>query len=377
MNILYFFTFGYSLETWKNSGQLQRELKHFDKLYEKNNDIKFVLFTYGGIDDASLVERSYIKVIPIYSFLKESDNNFINFIKTLFISLKINKLNLQNPDIIIQNQLLGSWVASAFKRYFKIPLIIRTGYDMYEFSINDKKSFIKRFFLKTLTMLSLNIADIYTVTSNSDKKFLIQNFNNKYLEKLKIRPNWIEVDESIKASGINSRDPQKLFSVGRLEKQKNYSLMIESLKETNFELDIYGVGSLKDELVSLAKRLNVKVNFLGVIENKDLINKMKNYKYYISTSCFEGNPKSVLEAMAAGCLVLASDIKNHTEFLDSNNSILFNVEDNSLKDKLTSLGNEEFKIINLVESSLNTVKVFYELDNLTKKEIEDINYLIS
>ena len=60
----------------------------------------------------------------------------------------------------------------------------------------------------------------------------------------------------------------------------------------------------------------------ALLTTMNLKNFLKNYKYYLTASKFEGNSKSVLEAMSAGCVVIASDIKNHTEFLNNKNSIL-------------------------------------------------------
>ena len=54
----------------------------------------------------------------------------------------------------------------------KKPLIVRTGYDTYLFSIKEnKKVWIVQFY-KLLTYLALKFSDLYTVTSTSDKEFL-------------------------------------------------------------------------------------------------------------------------------------------------------------------------------------------------------------
>ena len=53
MTILYIFTFGYSLKTWKLSGTLEKELEIFKKINEKYNT-KFIFLTYGNNDDLSL-----------------------------------------------------------------------------------------------------------------------------------------------------------------------------------------------------------------------------------------------------------------------------------------------------------------------------------
>ena len=44
---------------------------------------------------------------------------------------------LHNVDLIKTNQLNGSWVGIILKFMLKKPLIIRTGYNLYEFSKND------------------------------------------------------------------------------------------------------------------------------------------------------------------------------------------------------------------------------------------------
>ena len=87
--------------------------------------------------------------------------------------------------------------------------------------------------------------------------------------------------------------------------------------ELDFEIDIYGSGSQQNYLQQLAQNNKVKINFLGNIENNMLIAILQNYKFYITSAIYEGNPKSVLEALASGCVVIASDIDNHKEIIQN------------------------------------------------------------
>ena len=43
----------------------------------------------------------------------------------------------------------------------------------------------------------------------------------------------------------------------------------------------------------------------------------EQYSFFVSLSKFEGNPKSVLEAMSKGCVVFLSNIKNHVELVEN------------------------------------------------------------
>lgn len=375
MEILYFLTYGYSLKTWSDSGQLAREMRHFEALKSENEKIKFKIFSYGEDNDFEYIEKDFIEVVSVYKYIKKSNYKIVNFIKSFFIKKILREVDLDKSQLVIQNQLLGSWVSYLFKKNLNIPLIIRTGYDMFEFSINENKNILKKLFFKYLTKKSLDKCDLYTVTSLCDKDFLLKNFSNMYSSKIKIRSNWVDSKENIQINNKNIIN--NIVSVGRIEEQKNYELIIRSLQGTNFELDIFGEGSLKEDLVNLAKELNVNINFLGIVNNEILVQKLQHYKFYISSSKFEGNPKSVLEAMSAGCIVIASKIKNHLEFLNIDNSILFDQNIKSLKETIMNLDKiSQIREDDLISNSLETIKNRYNLDDLVKKEIKDINNLV-
>lgn len=375
MEILYFLTYGYSLKTWSDSGQLAREMRHFEALKSENEKIKFKIFSYGEDNDFEYIEKDFIEVVSVYKYIKKSNYKIVNFIKSFFIKKILREVDLDKSELVIQNQLLGSWVSYLFKKNLNIPLIIRTGYDMFEFSINENKNILKKLFFKYLTKKSLDNCDLYTVTSLCDKDFLLKNFSNMYSSKIKIRSNWVDSKESIQIN--NKNIVNNIVSVGRIEEQKNYELIIRSLQGTNFELDIFGEGSLKEDLINLAKELNVNINFFGIVNNEILVQKLQHYKFYISSSKFEGNPKSVLEAMSAGCIVIASKIKNHLEFLNTDNSILFDQNIKSLKETIMNLDKiSQRREDDLISNSLETIKNRYNLNDLVKKEIKDINNLV-
>jgi glycosyltransferase involved in cell wall biosynthesis len=58
----------------------------------------------------------------------------------------------------------------------------------------------------------------------------------------------------------------------------------------------------------------------------------------VSPSRFEGNPNIVLEAMAAGCPVVVSDIPAHREILDDEAALFVNPDDGrALADRIVSV----------------------------------------
>ena len=58
-----------------------------------------------------------------------------------------------------------------FEKNIKKPLFLRTGYDMYKFSKEEKKNLFVIFLYKMLTKLSFKFSDLYSVSSESDLNF--------------------------------------------------------------------------------------------------------------------------------------------------------------------------------------------------------------
>tara|TARA_X000001036_G_scaffold76679_2_gene68163 strand:+ start:8126 stop:9250 length:1125 start_codon:yes stop_codon:yes gene_type:complete len=338
MNVLYIFGFQYSLKLWKKTGALEREFKFFEKLSEVEN-IKFTLVTYGDLRDIHLLDKDNVSVIPIFSIFEKTNSKILTFIFSLMLPFKVRK-NLKHIDLIKTNQLTGCWVGILFKILLKKPLFLRTGYDAYLFSKEEKKNYFKKLFFYQLTKIALKTSDIYSVTSNSDYKFISENYNFTK-SKLIYRPNWVLQKSDIK--NVSSRT-KNFLSVGRLESQKNYPYLIQCLSNSGLNIDILGDGSEKENLVKLANENNVNVNFLRQISYFELDQLFQNYKFFLLPSKFEGNPKVLLEAMSNGCIPIASNISNHEEIIiNGENGFLFSLNNSkNLPNIIESLNDEEY-----------------------------------
>jgi len=376
LNIVYFLTYGYSLETWNESSALEREVKYFN-LMSKNLGYKFFIITYGNENDLQYSDLfSGSEIIPLYKYKKNFDSKLLNFLNSLTFPRKIK--NIINEDIHItkQNQLLGSWVSFIFKKITGSKFFIRTGYDMYFFSKSEKKSRVKQMLYMLLTFFGLNSADLYSVTSRADYDFLLKSFNFKR-NKLKILRNWVEDSQNINTVSRN----EKLISIGRLEYQKNYEFLVKELSGQDIPLIIYGSGSKREELLKLSKSLNVDLEIIDSISNSELINSLKNIKYFVLPSHYEGNPKALLEAMSAGCIIFASNIKNHSEIINHRvNGFLFDLHRGSLNDLLNQvINNSNIKKEELESISMNAVKTVndeYSISKIINEEKNMLNNLV-
>ena len=333
MKVFYISGFRYSLKVWELSGALERELMYFEKLY-KDYKIEHSIFTYGGFDDLNYINNESITIYPMFSVFKKTESKIITFLLSIIYPFKMRKKLKNNIDIIKVNQLTGAWVGIILSIILKKPLYIRTGYDQYLFSIKDGKNVLKRFFFYFLTYIALIFCDIYSVTSKSDFEFITNKYRfNK--SKLIYRPNWVPINNSFNSK---KRNEKTILSVGRLEEQKNYKYLIDEVKNTNFSIEIIGDGSLEKTLVSYAKENGVDLNIVSKKNYLELLEIYNDYQYFVLPSFYEGNPKVLIEAMSKGCIVLASNISNHTEIIRNNNTgIIFDLNKGSLKHSLERL----------------------------------------
>ncbi|MCO5191533.1 MAG: glycosyltransferase [Anaerolineae bacterium] len=102
-----------------------------------------------------------------------------------------------------------------------------------------------------------------------------------------------------------------IVAVGRLAEQKNYPLLLHAFahvrRQTNVTLAIIGQGPLEDELHALTAQLDIAdaVTFLGWQANPFKF--MRASTLFVLSSGFEGFGNVIVEAIACGCPVIATD----------------------------------------------------------------------
>ena len=132
-----------------------------------------------------------------------------------------------------------------------------------------------------------------------------------------------------------------ILGIGRLTKQKNFSLLIKSFKEIlkrypDLKLIILGDGEEKHKLSKLIKHLSLENEIFLEGYKKNIFNYIYNCECYISSSLYEDPGFTLIEAGFLNKTVIAADSKTGTtEILNnSKNGFLFvNNSKDSLIDK--------------------------------------------
>lgn len=179
----------------------------------------------------------------------------------------------------------------------------------------------------------------------------------------------------IKVERIEDNIEKKFVAIGRLHKQKNFHLLLDSFSDfheqyPDYRLAIFGEGPLKAELVEYAKVKNVEdsVHFGGFIEKVE--DQIVNATAYISTSDYEGISNSMIEALAMGLPVICTDCPvggAKTMIQHNTNGVLVNVGDR------TDVVNAMIKIVE--DKSFTTLISKNAKKSIEKYSIENISKL--
>jgi glycosyltransferase involved in cell wall biosynthesis len=126
--------------------------------------------------------------------------------------------------------------------------------------------------------------------------------------------------------GLGPRDPLVLFA-GRLEPEKNIATLLDALeliltRHDQIRVVLCGRGSLRPAVARWidTHRLVGRVIIIGYTPR--LWGWMKRANVFVSSSLAEGSPNVVLEAMACGVPLVASDIPEHRELVDESAAVL-------------------------------------------------------
>ncbi len=171
--------------------------------------------------------------------------------------------------------------------------------------------------LRQAARLSSKLAPlVFTAVSEDDARRLRETFPDVRVERVY---NSATAPSGATPPPLPFGQGAKLFAVGSLTERKGFDRLLracaaEPLSSREFSLCIAGTGEARGALIALAAQLGLeqKVRFVGHVNAPHLY---RQADLFVTGSRAEGLPLVLLEAMAAGVAVAASDIAPHREVL--------------------------------------------------------------
>ena len=219
--------------------------------------------------------------------------------------------------------------------------------------------------------ISYKLADGIILTNSQDIQFIIKKFRleNKK-EKIKLFYNFINTD-LFKPIDLVKKDKTVLF-IGRLTEEKNLSNLIKAFKGlSNFSLDIIGRGPLENKLKNESRAIGVNVNFLGVYPNHELSAIINQYQIFILPSFYEGNPKTLLEAMSCEVACIGTNVLGiNTVIRHGINGLLCDTNPESIKSAILKAYEDQKLRDKIGKNARKFILDNCSLDSITEKEFQ-------
>jgi glycosyltransferase involved in cell wall biosynthesis len=263
-------------------------------------------------------------------------NKSLSDIHKIFLAFK--------PDIIhIQQAGTESWLTLRAARKIQIPKIVTAwGSDIL---ITPQMGFLYKKMIKYI----LEKADYFTcdslyVASRMQELAAPQNLD---ITVANFGIN-IKLEEILKEKIIYSnRLHKELYRIDKIIKA--FYLFNQRNKEEGWKLVIAGEGEETGNLKSLADKLGIAdhVRFVGWIDHESNSEYYNKSLIYVSIPESDATSISLLEAMAAGCIPVVSDLPANKEWItDGKNGVIVKDEKENFLDKVLQLDIDEVKKFN-------------------------------
>lgn len=198
-----------------------------------------------------------------------------------------------------------------------------------------------------------------------------------------------EIDPDVISMGVNvsqfgrryrvedyfgQKDKKVVLFVGRLAEKKGVTYLIEAMEDIDALLVIVGDGPLRKELKRQSVNIENKVLFLGAKSHVDLKIIYASADIFVSPSITakdgdqEGLPTAILEAMASGLPVIASNSGGIAQLIENGVNGLLCEEKSvwQLMDNICNLLDDMDLYQKIVENEKRTIEE-YDYSNITKQ----------
>lgn len=205
----------------------------------------------------------------------------------------------------------------------------------------------------------------------------VAKFIKNELKQLKINQNIIKpVPSGINYKMFNKNRPKKeedgafnILYVGRFAQLKGLSYLLDSFKVLNkdggFRLTLIGGQKTDDcyeSVLNTIKKLNISndVKIINTLPQEKIIKYYHSSDLFILPSICEPRGKVILEAMASGVPVIATDSGGTSEIIKNNkNGILVSARDTrAIINETLNIKNNKILRENLIKNGIATAKIF-------------------
>lgn len=283
--------------------------------------------------------------------------------RTLYIIRELkSKLKTCKPEYVHINTACAKW--GYLRDALCVNIAEKSGAKVifhYRCTIKDKldrSRFRNRLFVKTTAKADL-VMTLNTVSENFVK-------NNVPASEVITVPNFISVDENIKEFFVSDKVKQILY-VGHVQFDKGIREMFDAAKSFP-DIKFVLAGPVAKEVELLNCPSNVKL--LGRVEHSNVKGLMQESDVFLFPSYTEGFSNALVEAMACGMPVIATDVGANKDMIEDSGGII--VSAGSSGDIVNAINKINDYSLRYSMSQWNRKKVFdkYRVETVMEQLLE-------
>jgi glycosyltransferase involved in cell wall biosynthesis len=302
--------------------------------YSQNFDVDFFVIssTYDQLGNKIQAGVSYdlgVKVYRLKSFAIEcSGTPYV--IPYQYLTAIEEIISVEKPDILHIHfpVCLGSWIALHIGKKCGIPVVL-TLHGISE-GYSDKKLALIAKIMKIPVKYCLQNSDIITAISQLTKEYHEKEYALEH--DIVLIPNGVDLDlfkpiQPLPKEAFKWIDSNfiKIGFVGHVRHAKGLHFLVQSANEIikqspqNILFIIGGEGPMRQDLMQMVSDRGLEDNFLfpGYIPDESLSYYLNSLDIFVQPSLVEGMPQGVLEAMACGKPIVATDVGGVSEIVDN------------------------------------------------------------
>ena len=204
-------------------------------------------------------------------------------------------------------------------RFLKLPYIVSLRGSDVPFYNERFKTLDKLLFKRLSVNIWKNAAAVYA-NSQGLRDLALQSAPR---QPIGVIYNGVNVEEFCPIGEVTNNAKLTIISTGRLIARKGYDYLIKALKGlNNVKLQLIGNGNVKEELQSLATKNGVELTFWGKLKHEQIARKLQSADLFVLPSLNEGMSNALLEALACGLPVIATDTGGTRELVTENNGFV-------------------------------------------------------
>ena len=205
------------------------------------------------------------------------------------------------------------------------------------------------------------------LTKFSEKLFVRNGFPG---ERISVKPNFLPVEH---AENRGCGEGRHALYVGRLSEEKGVRTLMEAWRGVDFPLIVLGDGPLRSEMEVYTEKNRLSVCIKGYCNREMVLDFMRRASFLVVPSeWYEGFPMVVLEALACGTPVIASDIGGVGEVITNDVEGVKFPPGNALalRNTVEALIDDEFRMFRLRENARKTFIENYGAERNIKKLLD-------